>query len=96
MERGRGARGAGGGDRTRVLGQEHPGTLNSVSNLAFIWNSQAHNNEAIELMKECSQLKSRDYVPIALIGRLHLECQQEDKPGICDWLLCSIRDNICL
>ena len=52
--------GASAGDRTRVLGQEHPGTLNSVSNLAFIWNSQGHNNEAIELMEECFPAKEAE------------------------------------
>jgi len=57
MGGGRGAGGAAGGDRTRVLGQEHPGKLNSVSNLAFIWNSQDHNTEAIELMEECFPAK---------------------------------------
>ena len=41
----------------RVLGEEHPDTLTSMNNLAFIWKKQRRDTEAIELMKKCdSQL----------------------------------------
>jgi hypothetical protein len=33
--------------RKRVLGEEHPSTLNAISNLAFTLNSQNRNKDAI-------------------------------------------------
>jgi len=48
MKEGRRAGGASDGGRERVLGQEHPDKLTSMTNLAFTWKSQSRNNEAIE------------------------------------------------
>jgi hypothetical protein len=45
--------------RKRVLGQEHPSTLNAIANLAFTLNSQNRNKEAISLMETCFQLRTR-------------------------------------
>ena len=39
-----------------VLGEEHPDTLTSMSNLAVTWKCQDRNDEALELMVECVQL----------------------------------------
>jgi Tetratricopeptide repeat len=36
----------------RVLGQEHPDTLTSMNNLAFIIEEQGRTGKAIELMAE--------------------------------------------
>jgi hypothetical protein len=42
-----------------VLGAEHPDTLTSMNNLAFIWKYLGQDKEAIELMEECVALQSR-------------------------------------
>jgi len=43
--------------RKRVLGEEHRNTPSSMANLAYIWKSQSHKQEAISLMKRCFQLR---------------------------------------
>ncbi|KAH8708377.1 hypothetical protein GQ44DRAFT_628269, partial [Phaeosphaeriaceae sp. PMI808] len=45
--------------RKRVLGEEHPDTLTSMSNLAHTWRSksQSLNEEATSTMEMCSQLQ---------------------------------------
>ncbi|KAE9369693.1 hypothetical protein N431DRAFT_547106 [Stipitochalara longipes BDJ] len=45
--------------RKRVLGAEHPDTLKSMNNLAFIWEEQGRYPEAFKLMEECVQLRTR-------------------------------------
>ncbi|KAF2192163.1 hypothetical protein K469DRAFT_554209 [Zopfia rhizophila CBS 207.26] len=44
---------------SRVLGEEHPGTLVSMNNLAFTLRFQSCNEEAITLMRKCYQLRNR-------------------------------------
>ena len=44
---------------TRVLGIEHPYTLISMDNLASTWKGQGRDLEALNLMKECVQLRQR-------------------------------------
>jgi hypothetical protein len=43
--------------RKRVLGAEHPDTLISMANLAFTWESQGRDHDALELMKACHLLQ---------------------------------------
>ena len=45
--------------RKRILGAEHPDTLNSMNNLAHMWKSQSRNEEAIFLMKDCVKLRDQ-------------------------------------
>ena len=45
--------------RKRVLGEEHPGTLNAIGNLAFTLKSQNRNEEAISLMEKCCRPRKR-------------------------------------
>jgi hypothetical protein len=45
--------------RKRVLGVEHPSTLTSMNNLAFIWKGLGRDKEALELMEECVVLGTR-------------------------------------
>jgi hypothetical protein len=42
--------------RRRVLGEEHPSTLISMSKIAFRMKEQGRTIEAIKLMEECVQL----------------------------------------
>ncbi|KAI3571853.1 hypothetical protein IWW34DRAFT_638707, partial [Fusarium oxysporum f. sp. albedinis] len=37
------------------LGADHPTTLTSMTNLAATWESQGRDQEALGLIKECSQ-----------------------------------------
>ena len=46
--------------RTRVLGEDHPHTLNSFNNLACYYNSKGDVDKALSLYKEC--LKKRKQV----------------------------------
>ena len=39
--------------RKRVLGEEHPSTLNSMNNLAFTLKDKGENEKAISLMEDC-------------------------------------------
>jgi Tetratricopeptide repeat len=41
----------------RVLGQGHPSTLTSIANLAYTWNSQGRDEEAIDLIKQAQRLR---------------------------------------
>jgi hypothetical protein len=43
----------------RVLGAEHPSTLTSMSNLAYMWKGQDRREEAVVLIRECLQLRER-------------------------------------
>jgi len=43
----------------RVLSEEHPSTLTSISNLAFTWKEQGRNVKAIDLMNKCIHLQIR-------------------------------------
>ncbi|KAK6385585.1 hypothetical protein LTS17_001154 [Exophiala oligosperma] len=43
----------------KVLGEEHPVTISSVSNLALTMKGQGRNIEAVKLMSECVQLRNR-------------------------------------
>jgi len=45
--------------KKRVLGAEHPYTLNNMSNLAITLKGQGRDKEAISLMKECVRLRER-------------------------------------
>ena len=45
--------------RKRLLGEEHPSTLTSMNNLAFIFKAQARSDEAISLMEKCFQLREQ-------------------------------------
>jgi hypothetical protein len=45
--------------RKRVLGAEHPATVNSMNNLAHTWKSQNRDSEALKLMEECVELLNR-------------------------------------
>jgi hypothetical protein len=49
--------------RKRVLGDEHPDTLNSMANLAFTLKSRGHHDRAISLMEECWQLREQALGP---------------------------------
>ncbi|KAF2792247.1 hypothetical protein K505DRAFT_247027, partial [Melanomma pulvis-pyrius CBS 109.77] len=51
--------------RKRVLGEEHPGTLTSMANLACTLNSQNRKKEATSLMETCFQLRTQ------ILGPLH-------------------------
>ena len=42
-----------------MLGEEHPDTLTSMSNLAFTWGSQGRLNEALDLMRQCVEFQQR-------------------------------------
>jgi hypothetical protein len=55
--------------RKRVLGDEHPDTLTSMSNLAYTLWSQSSYNEAVALIELCFQ--SREQV----LGRQHTDTQ---------------------
>ena len=37
----------------RLLGEEHPSTLASMNNLAFMSKGQCHNDDAIVLVEKC-------------------------------------------
>jgi hypothetical protein len=43
----------------RVFGAEHPDTLRSMGNLAFTWKGRGRDTEALGLLKECVQLRTR-------------------------------------
>jgi hypothetical protein len=43
--------------RKRVLGEEHPDTLTSMSNLAFTLKKHGRDEEAIKLMEDCKLLQ---------------------------------------
>ncbi|KAH8732409.1 hypothetical protein GQ44DRAFT_602347 [Phaeosphaeriaceae sp. PMI808] len=45
------------GVRKKTLSVEHPDTLTSMNNLAFTWKRLDRNAEAIDLMRECVQLR---------------------------------------
>ena len=45
--------------RKRVLGEEHPGALVCTNDLAITLEEQGRKGEAIKLMAECVQLRSR-------------------------------------
>jgi hypothetical protein len=45
--------------KKRVLGQEHPDTLMSMANLAWIWKSQDQYNKSLELMVTCVRLQEK-------------------------------------
>ena len=42
----------------KKLGAYHPDTLTSMNNLAFTWKGQFRDAEAVNLMKECVQLRT--------------------------------------
>jgi hypothetical protein len=42
----------------KVLGEEHPDTLNSMNNLALTWKGQNRNEEAVILMSECVRIRT--------------------------------------
>jgi hypothetical protein len=41
--------------RKGKLGADHPDTLTSMANLAFTWNAQGRNAEAVPLIIQCLQ-----------------------------------------
>jgi len=45
--------------RKRVLGDEHPDTLESMVNLAYTWKAETRNEDAISLMAKCVELQKR-------------------------------------
>ncbi|KAF5857536.1 hypothetical protein ETB97_005675 [Aspergillus alliaceus] len=42
-----------------VLGADHPSTLTSMANLAYAWESQGKLHDAMALMENCSELRSK-------------------------------------
>lgn len=42
--------------RKRVLGPEHPSTLTSMNDLAWMWKVQGRKNEALDLITACVRL----------------------------------------
>ena len=47
------------GGHSGLLGAEHPSTLTTMNNLAFIWKEMGRDTEAITLIDECVQLRKR-------------------------------------
>ncbi|KAH8663632.1 P-loop containing nucleoside triphosphate hydrolase protein [Tricladium varicosporioides] len=45
--------------RKRVLGQEHPGTLTSMANLASILKGSGRDIDALRLMSQCTEIQAR-------------------------------------
>lgn len=45
--------------RKRVLGQERPGTLTNLNNLAFMWKAADRDSIALELIENCLQLRKQ-------------------------------------
>ena len=45
--------------RKKKPGTDHPDTLKSMNNLAFMWKGTGRETEAIRLMEECIQLRKR-------------------------------------
>jgi hypothetical protein len=43
----------------KTLGADHPDTLTSMANLAFVWKGQCRDEEAIRLMDECASSRTR-------------------------------------
>jgi hypothetical protein len=43
--------------RKTKLGVDHPDTLTSMANLAFIWKESGRATEAVRLMEECAQAR---------------------------------------
>jgi hypothetical protein len=46
-----------------VLTQEHPDTLIGMNNLAFMWKALRRENEALELIENCLQLRQQRLGP---------------------------------
>jgi hypothetical protein len=44
---------------SRVLGEEHPGTLISMENLALIWRGNGRDIDALQLLQKCVRLRKR-------------------------------------
>jgi hypothetical protein len=55
--------------KKRLLGNEHPSTLTSTHNLAFMLQAQARHDEALALMERCFQLRQQ------VLGRHHHDTQ---------------------
>ncbi|KAL5371075.1 hypothetical protein DPSP01_014510 [Paraphaeosphaeria sporulosa] len=55
--------------RKRVLGEEHPDTLLSISNFAFTLQTQARQKEAFALMERCFLLRQQ------ILGEQHPDTQ---------------------
>ena len=52
--------------RKTKLGADHPDTLTSMANLAFTWKAQGQRAKAIDLLRQCAQLRRhvlRDHHP---------------------------------
>ena len=45
--------------RKNKLGGDHPDTLATMNNIAFMWKGQGRNTEAIKLMSERMRLRRR-------------------------------------
>jgi len=45
--------------RKTALGPEHPDTLTSMNNLAYMWKSYGRNADAVQLMEDCIQICRR-------------------------------------
>jgi hypothetical protein len=45
--------------RKRVLGAEHPDTLTSMNNIAFMWKEHGRDAEALKLVEKCVLLRKR-------------------------------------
>jgi len=43
----------------KKLGADHPDTLTSMANLAFTWEEQSWDGEAVDLIRECVRLHQR-------------------------------------
>lgn len=71
--------------KKRVLGDEHPDTLNSMNNLAFTLKSQSRNEDAISLMERCYGLWKQVLDPKypdaeTSLEALHVWQDREDEP----------------
>lgn len=59
MDEGEGDRSTGDRDVEEDTGKEHPNKLTTMNNLAFTMKEQGRKLEAIKLIAECVQLRSR-------------------------------------
>jgi hypothetical protein len=59
--------------RKQKLGEDHPDTLTSMTNLAFLWKEQGRDMEAIQLMEDCAQRLK------CILGDSHPDFSSSDK-----------------
>jgi hypothetical protein len=74
------------GLRETVLGKEHPDTLSSMANLAYLWKSQDRVQEAIALMRQAKRLREE------VLGLNHPHTMNSSK-DLRRWLATDVNDN---